>query len=236
VNEPVAPLDVSVVVPVRNGARYLATALDSVLGQSPAPREIVVVDDGSTDDTAAVMDRYRDRIIARHQPLTGFAAALNHGIRATTSTWVGFVDADDEWTPTALGDRWAPIAARTDVDLVSGQVVQFVSPELPDETAARFRFDPAPSRGQVFGAVLVRRATLIDVGPLDEALPTATTLDWISRARAAGVRMKEIDDVVLLRRLHGANMGVTMDRDVTTHALLDVVRAHHARRRSQDCP
>ena len=129
-------------------------------------------------------------------------------------------------------DGRAAIAAPA-VDLVSGRVEQFVSPDLPDDARARFRFDPAPSRAEVFGAILVRRAVLLDVGPLDETLPSAPTIDWISRARDAGVRSVEIDDVVLRRRLHGTNMGVTLDEDVTLQALRDVVRAHHARRQGK---
>ena len=226
------PLDVSVVVPVRDGARYLATALDSVLDQVPAPREVVVVDDGSTDDTPAVMERYGDRITPLHPPARGYSAAMNRGMGAATSTWLGFVDADDEWAPDALARRWAAITADPDVDLVSGRVVQFVSPELPEAAKARFKFDPGPSRAQLFGTLLLRRTAFFAVGSFDESLPTGGAVDWIARARARGIRAAEIDDVVLRRRLHDHNMGVTLDADVTKQALRDVVRAHHARRRA----
>ncbi len=222
-------VDVTVVVAVRDGARYLAAALDSVLDDDPAPREVIAVDDGSTDDTVAVLRSYAPAVQTLQQPPAGQPAALNRGIAAATSEWVAFVDADDEWTPGALAVRWAQV--RPDVDLVSGRVEQFVSPELPAEMQARFRFDPAPSRGQVFGSILVRRAALQQVGPLDESLPSASTIDWISRARSAGVRMVQVDDVVLRRRLHERNLGVTNDDEVTRQALRDVVRAHHARRR-----
>jgi glycosyltransferase involved in cell wall biosynthesis len=227
-------VDVTVVVPVRNGARYVSAALDSVLAQVPAPRQVVVVDDGSTDGTAAVLRDYGDRIETFHQPPTGQAAAQNRGIRETTSAWIGFVDADDEWTPDSLATRWAATVADPSVELVSGRVVQFVSPELPDDAKARFKFDPSPSRGQVMGAVLVRTSVFSAVGLFDESLPSAAVIDWISRARFAGVRTLEIDDVVLRRRLHGENMGVTLDQDVTRQALRDVVRAHHARRKAND--
>ena len=226
----------SVVVPVHNGATYLAAALDSLLGQDPAPREVVVVDDGSTDGTPAVMRAYEGRIRAVSLPRTGFSGTINRGVDASTSSWIGFVDADDEWPPESLAMRWAAVAAHPEVELVSGRVVQFVSPELPDEATARFRFDPAPSRAQVFGAVLIRRQIWETVGPLDETLPSASTIDWISRARTAGVRQLEFDDVVLRRRLHGGNMGVVLDQDVTRKALRDVVRAHHARRQGPDTP
>jgi glycosyltransferase involved in cell wall biosynthesis len=221
-------VDVSVVVAVRDGARYLAAALDSVLAQDPSPREVIAVDDGSTDDTMDVLERYSSRVRTLQQPPSGQPAALNTGIAAATSEWLAFVDADDEWTPASLALRLKHVAP--DVDLVSGRVEQFVSPELPPATQARFRFDPEPSRGQVFGSLLVRRSVLARVGELDESLPSASTIDWISRARSAGVRMVLLDDVVLRRRLHERNLGVTNDDEVTRRALRDVVRAHHARR------
>jgi glycosyltransferase involved in cell wall biosynthesis len=227
-------VDVSVLVPVRDGARYLADALDSVLDQDPAPREVIAVDDGSTDDTPSVLRAYEASVRVLHQPASGQAAALNRGVAAATGAWLAFLDADDTWTPGALAARWARAAADPGIDMVSGRVEQFVSPELPDEVKARFRFDPAPSRAQLFGTVLVRRSAFLAVGPLDEALPSAAPVDWISRARATGLPTAEIDDVVLRRRLHRTNMGVVLDHDVTLQALRDVVRAHHARRRGTD--
>jgi glycosyltransferase involved in cell wall biosynthesis len=229
-------VDVTVVIPVRNGARYLPAALDSVLTQVPAPRQVVVVDDGSTDDTATVLREYTGRIEVILQLPTGQAAAQNRGIRMARSTWISFIDADDEWTPGSLASRWAATLAEPSLELVSGRVVQFVSPELPDDTKVRFKFDPAPSRAQVLGAVLVRKSVFSAVGPLDESLPSAAVIDWVSRVRFAGVRAREIDDVVLRRRLHGENVGVTLDHDVTRQALRDVVRAHNARRKANGAP
>jgi glycosyltransferase involved in cell wall biosynthesis len=226
--------DVTIVVPVYNGARYLRAALDSVLTQDPAPREVVVVDDGSTDDTAAVMSEYADRIVAVHRPHAGYSPALNTGIEAATSTWVSFVDADDEWTPTSMADRWAAIDADPAVELVAGRTVQFLSPELPPEVADRYVFDDAPSRGHVLGATIVRRSTLHAVGRLDDSHGLTAAIDWMSRAMVAGVPTVEIDAVVLRRRIHGTNVSITTDHDARLKGLRDVVRAHHARRRGQE--
>src|SRR4051812_43662448 len=124
-----ATVDVSVVIPVHNGAAYIAAALDSVLRQDPAPREVIAVDDGSTDDTPGVIGSYGDRIRTISLPRTGFSGTVNRGIRAVTSSWFGLVDADDEWTSNALTVRWAAVVEHPDVELVSGRVVQFASPE-----------------------------------------------------------------------------------------------------------
>jgi glycosyltransferase involved in cell wall biosynthesis len=93
---------VSAVIPAYNSGKYLARALDSVLAQTCPPDEIIVVDDGSTDDTAAVARSCGDRIRFIPQPNAGASAARNTGIQASTSEWIAFLDADDEWLPDKL--------------------------------------------------------------------------------------------------------------------------------------
>jgi len=88
---------VSVVIPAYNIEAYLARALDSVLAQTLKPDEIMVIDDGSTDQTAAVAQRYGSRVRYIHQSNAGPSAARNTGIRAAEGQWVAFLDGDDEW-------------------------------------------------------------------------------------------------------------------------------------------
>jgi glycosyltransferase involved in cell wall biosynthesis len=227
-----APIELSVVMTVRDGERYLAEALDSILGQRVRPAEVVVVDDGSTDGTPAVLDRYRGRCQVLRQAPAGQAVGLNRAVAATTGGVLAFLDADDVWPADSLAVRLARLTADDQPELVSGLVEQFVSPELPDEVRRSLRFDPTPSRAQQIGTLLVRRDAFERVGPFDESLPSAASIDWISRARAAELRMAFVDVVVVRRRLHQTNMGVTLPSEVTLQALRDVVRSHHHRRRS----
>jgi glycosyltransferase involved in cell wall biosynthesis len=99
---------VSVVVPAYNSARYVARALQSILGQTYAPLEIIVVDDGSTDDTAGVLAPYRDRIRYFRQANRGPSAARNTGIRHARGELIAFLDADDWWLPEKL-ERQVPL-------------------------------------------------------------------------------------------------------------------------------
>lgn len=93
-----APL-VSVILPVHDRAGSVAAALDSVLGQSPAPHEVIVVDDGSTDGLAAALAPYEGRIRLHRQENAGVAAARNAGVRLATGDWLAFQDSDDLWAP-----------------------------------------------------------------------------------------------------------------------------------------
>ncbi len=92
-----SPPKISVVIPVYNGAHFVAKAIDSVLAQQHPAHEIIVVNDGSKDDTQQVLDRYRGRIIAHTIPNGGVSNARNEGIRLATGEYIALLDADDIW-------------------------------------------------------------------------------------------------------------------------------------------
>ena len=97
-----AGMNVSVVIPAYNAEQTVRRTIDSVLGQTSPAHEIIVVDDGSTDDTIGVLRSYGDRIIAIEQQNAGASVARNNGIAASTGEWIAFLDADDEWLPDKL--------------------------------------------------------------------------------------------------------------------------------------
>ncbi len=93
---------VSVIIPTYNRARYVTAAIDSVLAQTFTDYEIIVVDDGSTDNTKEVLQSYKDKIHYIYQPNKGVSAARNTGIKAAKGEWIAFLDSDDEWLPEKL--------------------------------------------------------------------------------------------------------------------------------------
>lgn len=92
----------SVVIPAFNAGRYLAETLDSVLSQTLPAHEVLVIDDGSTDDTATVAARFAGRVTHVRQENRGVSAARNNGIARASGNWVAFLDADDRWEPRFL--------------------------------------------------------------------------------------------------------------------------------------
>ncbi|RVU34114.1 glycosyltransferase family 2 protein [Hwanghaeella grinnelliae] len=97
--QPESGVTVAVIIPTYNRAHCVGDAIDSVLNQDPPADEVIIVDDGSTDDTATVLAAYGDRIKVLRQKNAGVAAARNAGIKLADSSWAAFLDSDDLWLP-----------------------------------------------------------------------------------------------------------------------------------------
>ena len=93
---------VTVIIPCYNGAAYLREAIDSALDQTHPPLEVIVIDDGSTDDSAAIAESYGPPVCVIRQENQGESVARNRGIDEAKGDWVAFLDADDLWKPTKL--------------------------------------------------------------------------------------------------------------------------------------
>ena len=106
-----ATCPVSVIIPAYNAERFLRRAVESVLGQTTCPQEIIVVDDGSTDGTSDVARSFGDRLCCLRQDNAGVATARNRGIGAAEGEWIAFLDADDHWLPCHLEKCWEVIEA-----------------------------------------------------------------------------------------------------------------------------
>ena len=223
---------VSIVIAVRDGARYLADALASIAEQSSLPTEVVVVDDGSTDGSAELAAEVHPGARVLSQPPTGYAAAVNHGVRSATGDALAFLDADDLWSVDSLDRRLTRLGGPDAPDAVVGATRNFASPDLPAAEASRIRIHERAFRAEVLAAMLVRADVFRRVGPLDETLSTGSAIDWVSRARSDGVRFAHLDDVVMHRRIHASNLGRSAPSERNAE-LLRIVRAHHERKNTE---
>ena len=199
---------ISVVIPVWNGERHLAEAIESALGQTVRPIEVVVVDDGSTDGSAAIAESLEATVVGTGHAGTG--AALNRGVAATGGSILAFLDADDVWPPQRCEVLAALLDEDRSLDAAMGSIDEFISPEL---TAAERRALRTPNRGMqspLATAMLIRRGAFRKVGPFDESLAIGTGLEWASRLADRGIKLGRITDIVLLRRLHSQNTGVRL--------------------------
>lgn len=194
---------ISVIIPVYNCERYLADAIKSVLAQSYRSIELIVVDDGSTDGSAAVARQFSERIRYCYQPNGGAGAARNAGIDVATGRFFAFLDADDLWVEDKLTRQMAAFGVDDSLDIIFGHVQQFMSPELPEDVKKRIRCRSEAMPGRVPGTMLVRRKAFFRVGYFGRAMGEG--LDWASRATELSLPSKMLSEVVLKRRLHTTN-------------------------------
>jgi glycosyltransferase involved in cell wall biosynthesis len=178
---------VSVVIPSYNYGHFVTEAVESVLAQTWRASEIIVVDDGSTDDTRQRLQPYADRVRYLYQANQGLPAARNTGIRASRGDHVALLDSDDKWHPRKLEFQVACLARRPEVALVAGKVAADLQTGWPDlgdpaqavarpvtahELMIRSRFGPS--------GVLIRKECFETVGLFDTSLRSAEDRDmWI---------------------------------------------------------
>jgi len=198
---------VSVILPVYNGARYLRHAIESVLDQTHQALEVLVVDDGSIDDSATVARRLANsRVQVLSQPHSGAAAARNHGLSRARGDLFAFIDADDTWESSKIDRQVAVLAARPDLDMVFGHAVNFEEAADARRGAEPRRHAPLP--GHCLGTLLVRAAAFHRVGFFSVQWRIGEFLDWYARAIDVGLSHITLPDVVLNRRLHTDNLGI----------------------------
>lgn len=204
----VASASVSAVIAVYNGERYLAAAIESAIAQTAPPDEILVVDDGSTDGSAAIARGFGGLVRCLPGPHAGLSATLNRGVAAARGAHLAFLDADDLWVEDKLAIQTRALAADPALDAVFGHVEQFVSPDVAPEARPALPEAMRVAPGYLAGALLIRADAARRVGPFDPQWQVGNFVDWYLRAREAGVRDAMLTDVVLRRRLHADNMGI----------------------------
>ncbi|MFN9200245.1 MAG: glycosyltransferase family 2 protein [Planctomycetaceae bacterium] len=207
-NPPESP-QLSVLIPVYNGARYLAQTLDSVLSQEGVSPEIIVVDDGSTDDSVSVAQSFAPRVRTVGRPHAGLAATRNAALREARGDFIAHLDQDDLLTPRSLSVRLQRLLADLQLDMVAGHQQSFFSEDIDPAVRSRLQISQGPQPGHVAGVAIIRARVFDQLGGFDESLQSFGDLDWSMRATEAGIRTEVLPDVVLLRRVHGANMSLT---------------------------
>lgn len=199
---------ISVIIPVYNGERYLGEAIESVLGQSWHPLEIIVVDDGSTDGSANVAASFGRQVRYYFQPNAGPGAARNLGVRMAKGDLLAFLDADDLWVDHKLQRQMQALADNSTLAMVFGHVEQFYSPELTATVAYPPLRDRYMLAGIHVGAMLIHRTTFAHIGPFDLHWQVAEFIEWYGRAQALGLKSVVLPDLVMKRRIHTTNLGI----------------------------
>jgi glycosyltransferase involved in cell wall biosynthesis len=213
---------ISVIIPVFNGAAYIGQAIESVLGQTLAPDEVLVVDDGSTDSTAEIVRRYQPRVSYRYQPNQGPGAARGLGIQESNGDLLAFIDSDDLWLPDKLRLQTAELDQDRELDLVFTNMSRFRDGGNPADEERTIHASP------LISCLLARRTAFERVGRLRTDL-SAEFVDWYLRAVEAGLKMRTLDTLLVRRRMHSANFSRVQKN--LRHEYVQLLKASLDRRR-----
>lgn len=177
---------VTVVIPTHNRSRFLREAVTSVLAQRGVPLEVLVVDDGSTDETREVLETFGDSITAVFQPHRGVSAARNHGIRLARGEWIAFLDSDDLWLPRKLEIQMAFLEAHPHLRICQTEEIWIrngkrLNPRKYHQKPQGHCFPLLLERCLISpSAVVIHRDLFSQVGCFDESLPACEDYDlWL---------------------------------------------------------
>lgn len=212
---------VSVVIPAFNAERYIRDAVDSALGQTWRAREVLVVDDGSTDATPRILAEYGDRIRVLRQANRGAAAAANAGARAARGAWLAFLDADDIWMPDKLSHQIAVCGGYAISHTDSVCFGDAIDGEIRRSSLG------APCVGWVLDSLLVtncigkstvlmRRGLFTRLGGFDESMPGVE--DWSLWIRAcADHELGYLPEVQVRYRVHANSKSMQSRKTLVDH-------------------
>jgi glycosyltransferase involved in cell wall biosynthesis len=202
---------VSVVIPVYNGERYLADAIQSVLDQTYQNFEVIVVDDGSTDGSAEVAKKFGEAIRYLHQANGGVCKARNTGIAAARGAYIAFLDQDDLWLSEKLGVQVAYLDSHLEVGAVYCQSQVLENGEVRSDLyyIELVKDDlVGVMRGPclLMTTTMIRREVLQKIGGFDEAFFGAGTEDMDLTLRLWEVaRIVHLPQILAVRRIHATN-------------------------------
>ncbi len=210
---------VSVIIPAYNAEPFIHTAIQSVLDQTYPHVEVVVVDDGSTDGTAAAVQSFGARVRYVYKANGGLASAWNTGIQHCSGEILAFLDADDAWMPSLVERQVEVLVSRPEIDgaCVWARFVDEHGHLLPDVIGTSFNGDMLRQlllggNSMLFSMVTVRRGVFDRVGLFDPTFRQAQDWNMTLRMAAAGIRFASIPSVLVQRRLHAASASADPER------------------------
>lgn len=222
---------VSVILPVFNGQAYLGKAIESVLDQTDPPLEAIVVDDGSTDESARVARQFEPAVRYIHQANAGPAAARNRGLQETKGDFIAFLDADDFWSVDHLACHAKLFADHPDADITQG-LIQCVKPDPAHTSVTEMQPHNQPWKGYLLGSLVIRHTAFERVGMFNSEIRLGEDLEWFLRAVDQGLHIVASDQVSLWYRIHAGNM--TRDLSPDDLGILNIIKWRLDRRRMAD--
>ncbi len=216
-------MKISAVIPAYNSEKYILDAIDSIKNQTRAVDEIIVIDDGSIDNTQQLIQTKTENIIYKKQENQGPSAARNSGIKMASGDWIAFLDADDQWTPDKIEKQCAVLNKSPKLKLIAGDMQEIgmrnelITQSVLDKHQLLEEFkrnQSLPLKNALAklvnknfiptGTVLASRASLIEAGMFNHEIRFGEDLElWAKIASKHPITC--MPKILMLRRLHQQN-------------------------------
>ncbi|MDX1642677.1 MAG: glycosyltransferase family A protein, partial [Balneolaceae bacterium] len=194
---------VSVVIPVHNGEKFIEEAVENVLSQNYPATEIIIINDGSTDNSDQIIRNLDTDVRYFSRQNAGPSSARNAGIKDASGKYIAFLDVDDLWPENNLAHLVQQLEENEEIDIVRGYAQLFRDAKGGGK---EFLGNPKESYEYYIGAGLYRAEVFSKVGLFDLGLLFGEDTDWYNRAREKHIHIKWLDEVTLFVRRHGENM------------------------------
>ncbi len=224
---------VSIVLPVLNAERFLTQALASIEAQTYPHYELLIVDGGSSDGTAALARRVPQ---ARFMLQTGagLANAWNTGLHAAHGEYISFIESDDLWRADKLALQVNHLEQHPQHLYTIAQVQLFLEPGCPPPPGLSVAAFQDSHVGRMPGTLMARRSLFDQIGLFEERWQITPDIDWFARLAAEQVLGGELPEVLLLRRIHESNLSQVTGPSLIKRELLYLLKQNLDRRRQRD--
>lgn len=226
---PLRPPAVSVILPVKNGERFLARAIQSVFSQSVKPFEVIVVNSHSTDRTEEIARSFKGVVLINQEDSEGLPGALNLGLKISKGDFVAFLDHDDRWAEGKLKVQLDAFKEAPDLLCCLGRVRYQLEEgsRVPPGFKKELLDGDWPAR--LAGALLARREAFERVGVFDTRHKIACDVDWFIRAEEMKIKTMFAPEVLLYKSVHGSNL--SNDAGKNNQELMRILRESVERRK-----
>ncbi len=219
---------ISVIIPTYNTELYLEEALESIQNQDYPNIEIIVVDDGSTDNTAEILKKYDVQYY--YQKNNGVSSAMNSGFELAKGEYIASLDADDLWNSNKLSLQMKMFEEDSNLEIVFCHVKQFVCPKINLlDTQLSISKDKAIMKGFSSIAMLIKEESFKKIGNFNESYKYGDFIEWFGRAQDKNVKYTIHDNILAYRRIHKSNM--TKNKADARQDYLRIVKEIIARKR-----
>ena len=223
---------VSVIIAVYNQEKYLGEAIVSVLADDYPNKEILVIDDGSDDETGVIARGFKQVKYYRKNH-TGVAATRNLGILKNNGEFITYLDSDDIWVSGRVQKCLHYFADNPDLDYVLGLQQNFLEPGIAKPETMLQEWIDNPTEASNNGVIMVKKSYYKKVGLYDESLDKTEDTDWIFRAKDQNLNYMRVPVHCLMRRIHGANLSLET-RAETKSRIFNLLRKSMKRKTDQE--